>query len=149
MAEELEEFIRKELFIEVGKPKDHCVVGCKWIFKCKLGPDGQVECYKAHLIVQGFFQVEGIDYNETYAPVTCHGTIQTLLALAARYQWHIHQIDTKAVFLNGNLSEEIYIKAPPLGKTQNTDPNFFLFLLVSISFILVPKVENLFQSGPD
>jgi len=40
MVEELEEFVRKELFTEVGKPKDHCVVGCKWIFKCKLGPDG-------------------------------------------------------------------------------------------------------------
>jgi len=70
MAEELEEFVRKELFTEVGKPKDRRVVGCKWIFKHKLGPDGQVECYKARLVAQGFFQVEGVDYNETYAPVT-------------------------------------------------------------------------------
>jgi len=50
MAEKLEEFVRKELFTEVGKPKDHCVVGCKWILKRKLGPDGQVECYKAQLV---------------------------------------------------------------------------------------------------
>ena len=50
MAEELEEFVRKELFTEVGKPKDRRVVGCKWIFKRKLGPDGHVERYKARLV---------------------------------------------------------------------------------------------------
>jgi len=112
MAEELEEFVKKELFMKVGKPKDHCVVGCKWIFKHKLGPDGQVEHYKARLVAQGFSQVEGINYNKTYAPVTHHGTIRTLLALATRHQWHIHQMDAKAAFLNGDLSEEIYMKAP-------------------------------------
>jgi len=117
MAEELEEFVRKELFTEVGKPKDRHVVGCKWIFKRKLGPDGQVERYKACLVAQGFSQVEGIDYNKTYAPVTRHGTIRTLLALAARHQWHIHQMDAKAAFLNGNLSEEIYMKASPGSNT--------------------------------
>jgi len=113
MAEELEEFVRKELFTEVRKPKDRHVVGCKWIFKHKLGPDGQVECYKARLVAQSFSQVEGIDYNETYAPITRHDTIRTLLALAARHQWHIYQMDAKAAFLNSDLSEEIYMKAPP------------------------------------
>jgi len=103
MVEELKEFIKKKLFTEVRKPKNCCVVGCKWIFKCKLGPDSQVECYKAHLVAQDFSQVEDIDYNKTYALVTHYGTIQTLLALAARHQWHIHQIDTKAAFLNSDL----------------------------------------------
>jgi len=120
MAEELEEFVRKELFTVVGKPYDRHIVGCKWIFKRKLGPNGQVERYKACLVAQGFFQVKGIDYNETYAPVTRHGTIQTLLALAARHQWHIHQMDAKAVFLNGDLSEEIYMKVPPGSDTRNS-----------------------------
>ena len=110
---------RKELFTEVGKPKDHHIVGCKWIFKHKLGPDGQVEHYKACLVAQGFSQVEGIDYNKTYAPVTCHGTIRTLLALVARHQWHIHQMDAKAAFLNSDLSKEIYMKAPPSLDTRN------------------------------
>jgi len=120
MAEELEEFVRKELFTEVGKPKNRRIVGCKWIFKCKLGPDGQVECYKARLVAQGFSQVEGIDYNETYAPVTRYGTIRTLLALTARHQWHIHQMDAKAAFLNSDLSEEIYMKAPPGSDTRDS-----------------------------
>ena len=71
------------------------------------------------MVTQGFSQVEGIDYNETYAPVTCYGTIWTLLALAARHQWHIHQIDAKAAFLNGDLSKEIYIKVPPGLDTYN------------------------------
>jgi len=63
--------------------------------------------------------VEGINYNETYALITCHGTIWTLLALAARHQWHIHQMDAKAAFLNGDLSEEIYMKVPPGSDTCN------------------------------
>ena len=121
MAEELEEFVRKELFMKVGKPKDHCIIGCKWIFKHKLGPNGQVECYKACLVAQGFSQVKDIDYNETYAPITCHSTIWTLLVLAARHQWHIHQMDAKAAFLNGDLSEEIYMKTPSGSDTCNSE----------------------------
>ncbi|KAF5345484.1 hypothetical protein D9756_011379 [Leucocoprinus leucothites] len=116
MAEELEEFTRKELFTEVARPKNHHVVGCKWVFKRKLDADGQVECYKARLVTQGFSQVEGIDYNETYAPVTKHATIRTLLAFAVKHQWYIHQMDAKAAFLNGDLDEKIYMKIPPGAK---------------------------------
>ena len=75
----------------------------------KMGPDGQIECYKARLIAQGFSQVEGIDYNETFAPVTKFNSIQLLLALSAHFNWEIHQMDVKSAFMNGELKEEIYI----------------------------------------
>ena len=74
-----------------------------------MGPDGQIKCYKACLVAQGFSQVEGIDYNETFAPVTKFNSIWLLLALSARFDWEIHQMDVKSAFLNGKLKEEIYI----------------------------------------
>jgi len=97
----------------VPKPKGRKVVDCKWVFKMKLGPDRQVECYKACLVAKGFSQVEGIDFNETYSPVVGHSTVRTLLALACANGWHIHQMDAKSVFLNRDLKEEIYMKIPP------------------------------------
>ena len=77
-----------------------------WI---QMGPDGQIECYKAHLVAQGFSQVKGIDYNKTFAPITKFNSIRLLLALSARFNWEIHQMDVKSAFLNGKLEEEIYI----------------------------------------
>jgi len=89
------------------------VVNCKWVFKTKLSSDGQVKHYKASLVVKGFSQVEGIDFNETYSPVVDHSTVWTLLALVCANGWHIHQMDAKLAFLNGDLKEEIFMKIPP------------------------------------
>ena len=80
---ELETFKRMEVFEEVKKLNDCKIIGCKWVFRYKLGPDGQIKKYKACLVVQGFSQIEGIDYNETFAPVTKFNSIQLLLALSA------------------------------------------------------------------
>ena len=85
-------------------------MNCKWVFKTKLGLDGQVECYKAHLVGKKFFQVEGIDFNKIYLPIVGHSTVWTLLALACTNGWHIHQMDVKSAFLNRDLKEEIYMK---------------------------------------
>ena len=97
----------------VPKPEGHKVVNCKWIFKTKLSPDSQVECYKACLVAKEFSQVKGIDFNEIYSPVVGYSTVQTLLVLACTNSWHIHQMDIKSAFLNGDLKKEIYMKIPP------------------------------------
>ena len=85
-TEELEAFVKQELFSTVLKPIEHKVIECKWIFKTKLDEDGQVERYKVQLVAQGFSQIPGIDFDKTFAPVTCHQTLQTLLTLANRYR---------------------------------------------------------------
>ncbi|CAL1698121.1 unnamed protein product [Somion occarium] len=74
-AEELKVFVEKELFDEVQRPRNRRVVGCKWVFRHKYGPDGQIERYKARLVAQGFTQIHGVDYNETFAPVTKFNSI--------------------------------------------------------------------------
>ena len=83
---------------------------CKWVFKRKLKPDGSIDKYKARLVAKGFTQKKGIDYFDTYSPVTRITTIRTLLALASNLI--IHQMNVKTAFLNGDLDEEIYMEQP-------------------------------------
>ena len=89
------------------------MVGCKWIYKIKTRSDRFIERYKARLIAKGFTQEYEIDYEETFAPVACISSICALLAVAAASKWDLFQMDVKNAFLNGNLSEEVYMQPPP------------------------------------
>ncbi|XP_061367913.1 uncharacterized protein LOC133310934 [Gastrolobium bilobum] len=84
-----------------------------WVFKIKYHSDGTVERYKARLVIAGNHQIEREDCGETYAPVAKMTIVGTLLAVAAAKQWELHQLDVHNAFLNGELSEEVYIKFPP------------------------------------
>ena len=78
-----------------------------WVFKKKV--DGH---FHACLVAKGFTHIEGVDFNETFSPVTRFESLQLLLALAMLENWEIHQMDIKLVFLHGNLDEEIYMEQP-------------------------------------
>jgi hypothetical protein len=96
-------------------PEGANVVGSKWVFRIKRDASGQVVRYKARLVAQGFSQVEGVDYFDTYAPVAKLASLRTILALAARFDLELHQIDIKGAYLNGELTdnEHIYMRQPP------------------------------------
>ncbi|KAL0288257.1 UNVERIFIED_CONTAM: Retrovirus-related Pol polyprotein from transposon TNT 1-94 [Sesamum calycinum] len=84
-------------------------VGCKWVYKNKLGANGEITAFKARLIAKGYTQRPGINFEEIYSPVAMAKSIQTLLAIAGWYDYEIWQIDVKIVFLNGFSEEEIYM----------------------------------------
>jgi len=111
--DEIRNFQQMGVYDIVSQPKGHKVVGSKWVLHIKRGPDGQVQKYKARIITQGFTQVEGLDYNQTFAPVIKLSTFRTILAIAVQQNLTIHQMDVKAAYLNGKLKEEIYMEAPP------------------------------------
>ncbi|XP_075103702.1 uncharacterized protein LOC142178271 [Nicotiana tabacum] len=93
-------------------PKTYDEAMSKWIFKKKLRPDSTIEKYKVRLVIRDFNQKKGVDYFDTYSPVTKIATIRTLVALAAIHNLVIHQMDVKMAFLNGDLEEEIYMTQP-------------------------------------
>ena len=93
----------------VDRPFGCKPVGCKWVFKKKLRPDGTIKKYKAWLVTKGYTQKQGEDYFDTYSPVARMTTIRVQLSMAASHGLLVHQMDVKTNFLNGELDEEIYI----------------------------------------
>ncbi|KAJ9553102.1 hypothetical protein OSB04_017147 [Centaurea solstitialis] len=113
MQEELEQFIRNKVWKLVPKPFLKTIIGTKFIFRNKMDELGTVVRNKARLVAQGYRQEEGIDYDETFAPVARLEAIRIFLAHAAFLNIKVYQMDIKSAFLNGKLSEEVYVKQPP------------------------------------
>ena len=101
MTEEYHSIMKNDVQDIVLRPKGKSVVTSKWIYKIKHATDGSVEKYKARFVAKGFSQVEGIDYEETFAPVARYTSIRTIIALAASMGWKLQQMDVKTTFLNG------------------------------------------------
>ena len=113
MKNELDVFSKNHNWDLVTLPPGKSVVGCKWINKIKTRSDGSIEHYKARLVAKGFTQEYGIDYEETFAPVTRISSVRALLAVATASKLDLFQMDVKNAVLNGNLSEEVYMQPPP------------------------------------
>ena len=97
----------------VPHPKGRKIVGSKWVFRIKRGPDGNIQKYKARIVARGFTQIEGIDYDKMFTPVAKLASLRTILALATEQNLEIHQMDVKSAYLNGTLEEEIFMESPP------------------------------------
>jgi hypothetical protein len=113
MHEELENFERNQVWELVDPPPGCKPIGTKWVCKNKEGEKGEVVRNKSRLVAQGFSQKEGIDYEETFAPVARLEAIRILLAFSMAKGFMLHRMDVKSAFLNGLLEEEVYVRQPP------------------------------------
>ncbi|GJU39076.1 copia protein [Tanacetum coccineum] len=102
---------------------DMTIIGTKWVYRNKLDENGVVTRNKARLVAQGYNQQEGIDYDETYAPVARLESIRILLAYACALDFKLYQMDVKSAFLNGFINEEVYVAQPP-GFIDFAKPNY-------------------------
>jgi hypothetical protein len=109
---EIESILQNHTWELVDLPPGCKPLGYKWIFKRKMKADGSIDKYKARFVVKGYKQKEGVDYFDTYSPVTRITSIRMLIAIAVLYNLEIHQMDIKTAFLNGELDEEIYMEQP-------------------------------------
>jgi hypothetical protein len=112
MNEELDQIEKNHTWELVPRPHDKNVIGTKWIFKNKLNENGEVIRNKARLVCKGYAQQEGIDFEETFAPVARLEAIRMFLAFSSFQQIKVYQMDVKSAFLNGDLEEEVYIEQP-------------------------------------
>ena len=112
MQEELNNFTRNEVWSLVERPKKN-MIGTKWVFHNKQDEHGVVTRNNARLVAQGFTQIEGLDFGETYEPVARLESIRILLAYVALHDFKLYQMDVKSAFLNGPLSELVYVEQPP------------------------------------
>ncbi|GJZ04493.1 retrotransposon protein, putative, ty1-copia subclass [Tanacetum coccineum] len=120
-----------EVWVLVELPPNGKTVGSKWLFKKKTNMDGAVHTYKARLVVKGYTQTPGIDYEETFSPVADIRAIRILIAIAAYYDYEIWQMDVKTAFLNGYLNEEVYMEQPEASGSNVT------FLILYVDDILI------------
>jgi hypothetical protein len=111
IQEELTNFKRNEVWSLVPCLKQN-VVGTKWVFRNKQDEHGVVTRNMARLVVKGYAQVAGLDFEESFAPVARLESIRILLAYDAHHSFKLFQMDIKSTFLNKPIKEEVYVEQP-------------------------------------
>jgi hypothetical protein len=112
MVEEYDSIVCNDVWEVVLRPMGKLVVTSRWLYKTKYAAAGSIEKHKARFLVRGFSQIEGVDYDETFAPVVRYTLIRSIISIVAEMGWSIHQMDVKIAFLNGFIDEEVYIEQP-------------------------------------
>ena len=112
MQNEMDSMRENNVWELVELPLNKNLLKSKWVFKKKIGADGEIVKYKARLVAKGFSQKHLIDYNETFSPVSRFESIRAIMGLSVQNEMHIHQMDVSTAFLNGELNEEVYMTQP-------------------------------------
>ena len=113
--------MKNDVWDVVPRPEGKSVVTSKWIYKIKHAADSSIEKNKARFVDSGFSKKEGIDDEETFAPVARYTSIRSVLALAAVMKWKIHQMYVNTAFLNGVVEEEVYVEKPLSFETHDRE----------------------------
>ena len=113
MTDEINSIVSKETFTWVPRPLNTKVIPTRWVYAVKHDAMGNIQRFKGRVVAKGFKQELGIDFNETYAPVCNQSTRRVLFSIAAQKRLHMHQMDVKTAFLNGELTDLTYCEPPP------------------------------------
>ena len=108
MKSEIESMYENKVWTLVDLPDDRQAIENKWIFKRKTDIGGNITVYKARLVVKGFRQVQGVDYDEAFSPVAMLKSVRIMLSIAAYYDYEISQMDVKTSFLTSFRKERLY-----------------------------------------
>lgn len=103
----------------VELPTSRSAIGCKWVFRVKENPDGSINKYKVWFVAKGFHQQLGKDYNESFSSFIKPITVRILLTLVVTNKQKLQQLDVNNAFLNGVLTEEVYMQQPSGFENEN------------------------------
>ena len=109
MDEEMQSIADNRTWELTELPPGHRAIGLKWVYKLKKDAHGAVVKRKARLVAKGYVQVQGVDFEDVFAPVARMDSVRVLIALAAHHAWPVHHMDVKSAFLNVDLLEEVYV----------------------------------------
>ncbi|GKB71633.1 putative RNA-directed DNA polymerase, partial [Tanacetum coccineum] len=137
MEDEMNSLHENNTFELVKLPKGKRALKNKWVYKLKTEEHTSRPRYKARLVVKGFSQKRGIDFDEIFSPVVKMGSIRVVLGLAASLDLEVEQIDVKTTFLHGDLDKEIYMEQPE--GFQFGDDDFIILLLYVDDMLIVGK----------
>jgi len=112
MHKEIQALLDNNTWDFVDLPPGKKAINSKWVYKVKLHSDGTLERLKARLVIRGFTQQYGVDYQEVFSPVVKMATIRAVIALAAAKGWGLYQLDVNNAFLHGDLDEVVYMTVP-------------------------------------
>ncbi|KAH9671758.1 retrovirus-related pol polyprotein from transposon RE1 [Citrus sinensis] len=112
MEDEYHALMKNKTWTLIPNNQNCKLIGNKWIYKVKENSDGSINKYKARLVAKGFLQTPGLDFNETFSPVIKAATIRIILTMAVSNDWLLRQVDINNAFLNGDLTEAVYMPQP-------------------------------------
>lgn len=112
MVDEIKSIEDNDTWSLIEFPKGKKAFDVKWVYKVKLNPKGEATRHKERLVIKGFLQKEGINYDEVFALLDRIKIIKLVIGLADTHNWSISQMDVKCTFLNDSLDEEVYVTQP-------------------------------------
>ena len=130
---EIDSILQNHTWELVDLPPGCKPLSYKWIFTKKRRVDGSIDKFKARLVIRGYRQKEGLDYFDTYSPVSRINSIRMIIAIAALRNLEIHQMDVKTAFLNGDLDEEIYMEQPEGFSAPGQEKKVYKFVWLETS----------------
>jgi hypothetical protein len=123
MTEELDQIEKNDTWELVPRPTNKNVIGSKWVYKNKMNEQENIVRNKARLVCKGYSQIEGLDFDETFAPVARLEAIILFSSYACHKNFKVYQMDVKSSFLNGDLKEEVYMEQRE-GFQLSNNPDF-------------------------
>jgi hypothetical protein len=141
MQLKMDKFEKNRTWELADLPHGHSAITLKWVFKLKRDEIGAIVKHKAHLVAHGFAQREGIDFDDTFAPVARMKSVRLLFALAAQEGWCVHHMDVKSAFLNSDL-KEVYVHQPPGFTIPGNEGKMLRLRKALYGFRQAPKAWN-------
>lgn len=142
MQEESNQFARNDVWELVRRPDNKSIIGTKWVYRNKMNEQGQVIRNKARLVAQDYSQGEGIDFDETFAPVARLEAIRISLAFVNHNNIKLFQMGVKSAFLNGFIKEDVYVEQPPLFEDENLSNHVYKLKKALYGLKQAPRAWN-------